>query len=208
MTARRGLVLAVVALAMTVIGGWGPALLLAVGVLDPADQVTTLRVLLVGSAIALLGFIPLLLAALALVGRAPQPAWLLRLAIALLLVRPVVVVLEAIASPVALVPQPLTLPIFLTTAVAAGVAAISVLPTTGPARRPERIAVVGVAVAALVGLALFGYTGAIVPIAAIGLVIALALRIRRDREHAEVDAIDDAEPTDESDSGAGGAPGR
>lgn len=208
MTARRGLVLAVVALAMTAIGGWGPTLLLAVGVLDPADQVTTLRVLLAVSAIALLGFIPLLLAALALVGRPAQPAWLLRLAIALLLVRPVVVVLEAIASPIALVPQPLTLPIFLTTAVAAGVAAISVLPTTGPARRPERIAVVGVAVAALVGLALFGYTGAIVPIAAIGLVIALALRIRRDREQAEVDAIDDAEPTDEGDSGTGGAPGR
>lgn len=192
MTARRGLVLGVVALAMTAIGGWGPTLLLAAGVLDPADQLTTLRVLLAGSAIALLGFIPLLLAALALVGRAPQPAWLLRLAIALLLVRPLVVALEALASPTVLVPQPLTLPVFLTTAVAAGVAAISVLPTTGPARRPERVAVVGIAVAALVGLALFGYTGAIVPIAAIGLVIALALRIRRDREQAEHDAIDHA----------------
>ncbi|KQV25523.1 MULTISPECIES: hypothetical protein [unclassified Microcella] len=190
-TLGRGLVLAVVALAMTAIGGWGPTLLITLGALDPADQVATLRVLLTGSAVALLGFVPLLLAALALVGRAPQPGWLLRLAIAILLVRPAVVVLEVISSPVAVVPQPLTLPLFLTTAVAAGLAAISVLPTAGPARRPERIAVVGVAVAALVGLALFGYTGAIVPIAAVGLVIALALRIRREREQADLDALDD-----------------
>lgn len=210
MTARRGLVLAVIALAMTAIGGWGPTLLLAVGALDPSDQVGTLRVLLAGSAIALLGFVPLLLAALALVRRVPQPAWLLRLAIGLLLIRPIVVVLEAVVSPIALVPQALTLPIFLTTAIAAGVAAISVLPTTGPARRPERIAVVGVAVAALVGLALFGYTGAIVPIAAIGLVIALALRIRRDRERAELDAIDDDRDGSAGDPGTGpdGRPAR
>ncbi|GAA1692013.1 hypothetical protein GCM10009792_09930 [Microcella alkalica] len=189
MTLRHGLLLAVVALAMTTIGAWGPPLLLAFGALDPADQLTALRVVLVGNALALVGFIPLLLAALALVDRPALPAWLLRLAIGLLLVRPAVVVVEAIASPVAVVPPSLTLPIFLTTAAASGVAAISVLPTSGPARRPERIAVVGLGVAALVGLALFGYTGAIVPVAAMGLVIALALRIRREREQARFDEL-------------------
>ena len=200
-TPRRGLVLAVVALAMTVVGGWGPSLLLAVGTVDPAEQAALVPLYLAGSALALLGLVPLLLAVLALVGRPATPAWLLGVALAVLLVRPLVLLLEAAASPLTVVPRELALPLFLTTAIAAGLAAIAVLPTTGPARRPERVAVVGVAVAALVGLALFAYTGTIVPVAAIGVVIALALRMKREREGAQ---LDDADADGDDDA----APGR
>ncbi len=189
---QRGLALAVVALALTVVGGWGPSLLLALGALDASDQGALVPLYLGGSALALLGLVPLLLAVVSLVGRPAQPPWLLGVALALLLVRPLVLAVEAAAAPLTVVPRELALPLFLTTAIAAGVAAIALLPTTGPARRPERIAVVGVAVAALVGLALFAYTGTIVPVAAIGLVIALALRLKRQREDARLDDDDTA----------------
>lgn len=192
---RRGLVLAVIALVMTAVGGWGPSALLALGAIDPTDQGALVPLYLGGSVIALLGFVPLLLAALSLLGREARPPWLLGAALLLLLVRPALVALEAIASPLTIVPPELGLPLFLTTALAAGLAAVSVLPTTGPARRPERIAVVGFGVAALVGLTLFAYTGLVVPLVAIALVIALALRLRRDSADADLDALD---PLDDS----------
>lgn len=187
---RRGLVLAVIALVLTTVGGWGPSTLLTLGAIDPADQGALVPLYLAGSALALLGFVPLLLAALALLGRGAQPPWLLGAALLLLLVRPALIALEAIASPLTIVPPELALPLFLTTSIAAGLAAVSVLPTSGPARRPERIAVVGLGVAALVGLTLFAYTGLAVPVAAIALVIALALRLRRESADADLDALD------------------
>lgn len=200
----RGLVLAVVALALTGVAGWGLSLLAATGAFASTDPQTLLIIVLAANALALLGLVPLLLAALALVGRGAQPPWLLALAIALLLIRPIIVALELIATPLALVPAALTLPIFLTTPIAAGLAAIAVLPTADPARRPERIAVVGIAVAALVGLALFGYTSAIVPLVAIGLVVAIALRLRRERDAAH---LDDLEPLDDADETRGPSTG-
>lgn len=187
---RRGLVLAVVGLALTTLGGWGPTVLVALGAIGDSDPDALLQVFLLGGAIALLGFVPLLLGALSLIARPAQPAWLLGAAIVLLLVRPAFVALEAITAPMAIVPPELTLPLLLTTAIAAGLAAISVLPTGDPARRPERMAVVGLGVAALIGLALYGYSGAIVPVAGIALVIAVALRLRRERDDADPDALD------------------
>lgn len=187
---RRGLVLAVIALALTTIGGWGPSALLTLGAIDPVDQAAVVPIYLGGSALALLGFIPLLLAGIALVGRGARPPWVLGVALLLLLVRPVILALEALVSPLTIVPPELALPLFLTTSIAAGLAAVSVLPTSGPARRPERIAVVGLGVAALVGLTLFAYTGLVVPVAAIALVIALALRLRRDSTEADLEALD------------------
>jgi hypothetical protein len=137
--ARRGLVLAVVALVLTTLGGWGPSALVALGAVDPADQESLVPLFLAGSALALLGFVPMLLAALALVGRPAVPPWLLAAALLLLLIRPAAIALEAITAPLTIVPGELALPLFITTAIAAGLAAIAVLPTTGPARRPVRL---------------------------------------------------------------------
>ncbi|MFN4000561.1 hypothetical protein [Microcella sp.] len=137
------------------------------------------RALLLGNVLAFLGFVPLLTAVHALIGRRAQPVGLLLGAYLVLLIRPLALVAEAIALPgsVLLPLGPLVPWVLLaTTGVAAALAAAAVLPLAQNAVSPGRRAVVAGGVGLLVALALFSFAPYIAPLSALGVAVALWMR--------------------------------
>lgn len=153
------------------------------------SQETLLRVFLAGNVLALLGFLPLLRAVQAWVGRPLTPTWIAPAAFAVLLIRPLALIPEFVTLPVAFYgPGPWPVIFLATTSVAAGLVAVGWLPPTAEARTPVRIAIVGVSIAIFVGLALFAFAPYVAPVAALGL--ALALSFRREKPAAADDDND------------------
>lgn len=135
--------------------------------------------LLLGNVLALLGFVPLLTAAHALIGARARPVSLLLAAYLVLLIRPIALGIEAAAYPDSvLVPLGPLVPYLLlaTTGVAAGLAATAILPLAQAAASPARRAVVGVGIGALVALALYSFAPFIAPLSALGVGVALLMR--------------------------------
>jgi hypothetical protein len=138
---------------------------------------TQLRVFLLGSVIALLGFVPLLRAVQAWIGRPLTPGWIAPAAFAVLLVRPLALLPEFIVLPVAFYQQPFWPFLFLaTTGVAAGLVAVGWLPATPEARTPLRVAIVGLSIGLFVILTLFAFAPYVAPVSALGLALALSFR--------------------------------
>jgi hypothetical protein len=140
------------------------------------------QALLLGNALAFLGFVPLLTAVHAVIDRRAVPAWPLLVAYLVLLIRPLALVIEANALPgsVLLPLGPLVPWVLLaTTGIAAAFAASAVLPLAQSAASPARRAVVAVGVGVLVALALFSFAPYIAPLSALGVAVALMIRTGR-----------------------------
>ena len=178
---RRGLVLAVLAMIMT---GAGPlASVLLSGV--PSTPGWVLTTVSVAGA---LGLIPLLMAAIALVGRPVKPAWLVGVALVLVLIQPISWILESTGLLYML--HTTALLIVIATGSAAGVIAAGLVPV-----RDRRIPLVlliplivlfaaGVSIAATV---IFMFRS-LLPLVAGVIALLLAVEIMR---HREDDARDD-----------------
>lgn len=175
-----GLVAALTATAMMLIG----VVLVPTLVPAPVEATAPLtdevaRALLLGNALAFLGFVPLLTAVHAVIGRRAQPVGLLLAAYLVLLLRPLALVVEALALPgSALVPLGPLVPwvLLATTGVAAALAAAAVLPLAQSAVSTGRRAAVAAGVGLLVALALFSFAPYIAPLSALGVAVALWMR--------------------------------
>lgn len=136
------------------------------------------RALVLGNALAFLGFLPLLAAGHALIGRRAQPVALLLAAYAVLLIHPLALLIEGLTLPDSvLVPLGPLVPLLLlfSTGIAAAFAAAAVLPLALEARTlGRRITVAGV-VGALVLLVLFSLAPYVAPLTALGVATALLL---------------------------------
>ncbi|UTT63054.1 hypothetical protein [Microcella humidisoli] len=179
-----GLVAALTATAMMLIGVVLVPTLLEVPIVDgvPTPSVDDTRVLLLGNVLAFLGFVPLLTAVHALIGRRAQPVGLLLGAYLVLLIRPLALVAEAIALPgsVLLPLGPLVPWVLLaTTGVAAALAGAAVLPLAQSAVSPGRRAAVAAGVGLLVALALYSFAPYTAPLSALGVAVALLIRSGR-----------------------------
>ena len=178
-----GLVAALTATAMMLIGVVLIPTLFALPVGDETaplvEATASNRALLLGNALAFLGFVPLLTATHAVVARRAQPASLLLAAYLVLLVRPLALVVEAIALPGSvLLPLGALVPwvLLATTGLSAALAAAAVLPLAQSAVSPVRRAAVAVGVGLLVALALFSFAPYIAPLSALGLAVVLWMR--------------------------------
>lgn len=176
-----GLVAALTATAMMLIGVVLVPTLVVVPIVDgvPTPSVDDTRVLVLGNALAFLGFLPLLTAVHALIGRRAQPVGLLLGAYLVLLIRPLALVAEAIALPGSvLLPLGAVVPwvLLATTGLAAGLAAAAVLPLAQSAVSTGRRVAVAAGVGLLVALALFSFAPYIAPLSALGLAVALWMR--------------------------------
>lgn len=152
------------------------------GFVAVADFTARDRPLLLGNALAFLGFVPLLTAAHALVGNRASPVGLLLAAYLVLLIRPIALLVEAIALPESvLVPLGPLVPLVLlaTSGVAAGLAAAAVLPLAQNAASPGRRLAVAAGVGLLVALALYSFAPYVAPLSALGVGVALLLRSGR-----------------------------
>ncbi len=137
------------------------------------------RALLLGNALAFVGFVPLLTAVHAVIGRRAAPVSLLLAAYLVLFIRPLALVTEAAALPGSvLVPLGPLVPwvLLATSGVAAGLAAAAILPLAQSAASPGRRAAVAIGVGLLVALALFSFAPYIAPLSALGVAVALSLR--------------------------------
>ena len=182
-----GIIAAVVAAAMMLVGVvLIPGLFVVTTVATDAiglDQLTqpdtNTRALLLGNGLALLGFVPLFTAVHAVIGRRATPASLLLAAYLVLLIRPLALVVEALALPGSvLVPLGPLVPwvLLATSGFAAGLAAAAILPLAQNAASLGRRVAVAVGVGLLVALALFSFAPYIAPLSALGVAVALSLR--------------------------------
>lgn len=179
-----GLVTALTATAMMLIGVVLVPTLVDVPIVSgiPEPSVDDTRILVLGNALAFLGFVPLLTAVHAIIGRRAQPVSLLLGAYLVLLIRPLALVVEALALPgsVLLPLGPLVPWVLLaTTGVAAALAAAAVLPLAQSAVSTGRRAAVAAGVGLLVALALFSFAPYIAPLSALGVAVALLIRSGR-----------------------------
>lgn len=178
-----GLVAALVATAMMLIGVVLVPTLFALPTSTESaplvESTASDRALLLGNALAFLGFLPLLTAVHAVIGRRAQPVGPLLAAYLVLLIRPVALVVEAIALPgSALVPLGPLVPwvLLATTGLAAALAAAAVLPLAQSAVTTGRRVAVAAGVGLLVALALFSFAPYIAPLSALGVAVALWMR--------------------------------
>lgn len=182
-TRIQGVFWATAAAVMMIGGGFGWSLLLTQS--DPEETVA--RAFIIGNIIALLGFMPFLMGVYAFIGRTAAPVGLLIAALVVLLVRALAILPELWTVPEVFYDNAAWGYAFLlVTGLAAGLAAVAFLPQTEVARRPSRIAVVGIGVGLFVALTLFAFAPYVAPVSAVGL--ALALTFRRQRETPEPDA--------------------
>lgn len=189
-----GIIAAVVAATMMLVGAvLIPGLFVVTTVeTDTAalDQLTQLdtntQASLLGNALALLGFVPLLAAVHAVAGRRAAPVSLLLAAYLVLLIRPLALVVEALALPGSvLVPLGPLVPwvLLATSGFAAGLAAAAILPLAQNAASLGRRVAVAVGVGLLIALALFSFAPYIAPLSALGVAVALSLRRGPDGPH-------------------------
>lgn len=176
-----GFVAALTAAAMMLIGVvLVPTLFTTPVAIDSPDlSIDATRALLLGNALAFLGFVPLLTATVAVINRRADPVGLLLAAYLVLLIRPLALVVEAIALPGSvLVPLGSLVPwvLLATTGVAAALAAAAVLPLAQSAVSTGRRAAVALGVGLLVALALFSFAPYIAPLSALGVAVALWVR--------------------------------
>lgn len=172
-TRLQGVFWATAAAVMMIGGGFGWDLL----VTESDSEDTVARVFIISNVIALLGFVPFLMAVYAFIGRAAAPVWLLAAAIALLVLRAVAVLPVLWTLPdVFYANEAWSYGFLLMTGAAAGLAAVSWLPQTEVARSPSRIVVVGVGVGLFVALTLLAFAPYVAPVSAVGLAIALTFR--------------------------------
>lgn len=168
---------AVVAAAMMLTG----VFLVPTVITEQTDQVVLIRWFLGGNVLALLGFLPLLRAVHALIGIRAVPTWAMGVAYAVLLIRPVALVIEIAAAPISVLsnlglgPQLPPYLLLATTGIAAGFAAWAALPLAQTAASPGRRATVAVGVGLLVPLALYAFDY-VAPLSALGVAVALWLR--------------------------------
>lgn len=181
-----GLVAALTATAMMLIG---VVLIPTVFALPAGGETAALvertasdRALLLGNALAFLGFLPLLTGVHAVIGLRAHPVAPLLAAYLVLLIRPLALVVEAIALPgSALVPLGPLVPwvLLATTGLAAALAAAAVLPLAQSAVSTGRRVAVAAGVGLLVALALFSFAPYIAPLSALGVAVALLIRSGR-----------------------------
>ncbi len=178
---RAGVAWALLALTMMLVG---VVVVPAVLVVE-TDQVLLIRSFLAGNVLAFLGFLPLLRAIHAVIGTPAVPAWVMAVAYAVLLIRPLALVVEIIAAPnsvlsnLGLGPQLPPYLLLATTGVAAGFAAWAMLPLAQNAASPGRRAAVAGGVGLLVALALFSFAPYAAPLSALGVAVALLIRSGR-----------------------------
>jgi len=175
---RAGAVWALVAVGMMLVG----AVLVPSLALTPGEATASTtegdRALVLGNALAFLGFLPLLAATHALIGRRATPAWPLLVAYGVLLIRPLALLVEGLALPGSvLLPLGPLVPwvLLLSTGIAATFAAGALLPLAQEARTVGRRIAVAVGVGLLVALALFSFAPYIAPLTALGVAVALLL---------------------------------
>lgn len=172
-TRVQGVFWASLASVMMIAGGFGWSLLLTES--DPEETIA--RAFIIGNIIALLGFLPFLLAVYAFIGRAASPVALLVAALVILFVRAFALLPELWTVPEVFYDSQAWGYAFLAlTGVAAGLAAVAFLPQTEHARRRSRILVVGFGVGLFVALTLFAFAPYVAPVSAVGLAIALTFR--------------------------------
>lgn len=172
-TRVQGVFWASLASVMMIAGGFGWSLLLTES--DPEETVA--RAFIIGNIIALLGFLPFLMGVYAFIGRAAAPVGLLIAALVILLVRGLAILPELWTVPDVFYDNAAWGYAFLlVTGLAAGLAAVAWLPQTEVARRPSRIAVVGIGVGLFVALTLFAFAPYVAPVSAVGLALALTFR--------------------------------
>lgn len=175
---RIGAVLALAAVGMMLVGAvLVPSLALTPGEVT-AGTTEGDRALVLGNALAFLGFVPLLSAAHALLGRRAEPVWPLLVAYLVLLIRPLALLVEGLALPGSVL-QPFgpIVPwvLLLSTGVAAAFAAGALLPLAQEARTVLRRIAVAAGVGLLVALALFSFAPYIAPLTALGVGVALLI---------------------------------
>ena len=172
-TRVQGVFWASLASFMMIAGGFGWSLLLTES--DPEETIA--RAFIIGNIIALLGFLPFLMGVYAFIGRAAAPVGLLIAALVILLVRALAILPELWTVPDVFYDNAAWGYVFLlVTGLAAGLAAVAWLPQTEVARRPSRIAVVGIGVGLFVALTLFAFAPYVAPVSAVGLALALTFR--------------------------------
>lgn len=175
---RAGAAWALVAVGMMLVGAvLVPSLALTPGVAT-ASTTEGDRALVLGNALAFLGFVPLLTAAHALIGRRAEPVGALLTAYLVLLIRPLALLVEGLALPGSvLLPLGPLVPwvLLLSTGVAAAFAAAALLALAQEARTLGRRIAVAAGVGLLVPLALFSFAPYIAPLTALGVAVALLL---------------------------------
>ncbi|MEN9620050.1 MAG: hypothetical protein RL499_243 [Actinomycetota bacterium] len=147
-----------------------------------SDFAVTIRAQLLGNALALLGFLPLLTAVHSFFRERARPLWALLTAYATLLILPLAIVLEAITYPSSLLNPlgPLTpLVLLSTTGVAAGFAAAAILPLALDAASTGRRVAVAALMGVVVTLAMFFLQPYFAPLTALGIGAALLARTGR-----------------------------
>ena len=135
--------------------------------------------LLIGNALGLVGFIPLLGAVHTVLGTTARPAGLLLAAYLVLLARPLALLIELGVQPGSvLIPLGPAAPYALlaTTGIAAGLASVAILPLARDAASPARGWALAAVIALLVALALYAFAPYIAPLSALGVAAALVLR--------------------------------
>jgi len=139
----------------------------------------SITALLIGNALGLLGFIPLLGAVHAVLASTAKPVGLLLAAYLVLLIRPIALFIELAAQPGSvLIPlgPGAAYVLLATTGVAAGLASVAILPLARDAASPVRRWTLGAVIAVLVALALVAFAPYIAPLSALGIAAALVLR--------------------------------
>lgn len=176
-----GVAWSLLALAMMLVG----VVVVPAVLVGETDQLVLIRWFLGGNVLAFLGFLPLLRGVHALIGAPAVPAWAMAVAYAVLLIRPLALVVEIIAAPVSVLsnlglgPQLPPYLLLATTGVAAGFAAWAVLPLAQNAVSAGRRAAVAGGVGLLVALALFSFAPYAAPLSALGVAVALLIRSGR-----------------------------
>lgn len=183
---RAGIIAASIALALMLIGAIVIPQLLPVPTGDPLAESPELtasaRAALLGNALAVLGYLPLLTAVHALIGVRARPSWAMLTAYLVLLLLPLAIVVEAITYPDSVLVSigPLLPLIFLaSTGVAAGFAGAAIVPLALDAASTLRRIAVAALVGVLVTLALFLLAPYIAPLSALGVGAALLARTGR-----------------------------
>jgi hypothetical protein len=142
----------------------------------------SIRAVLLGNALAVLGYLPLLTAVHALIGVRARPPWAILTAYLVLLLLPLAIVVESITYPDSFLASlgPLIPLLFLgSTGVAAGFAGAAIVPLALDAASVLRRIAVAALVGVLVTLALFLLAPYIAPLAALGVGAALLARTGR-----------------------------
>lgn len=138
-----------------------------------------LRLFILGGALAVLGYLPLLTAVHAVIGTRARPRALLLAGYAVLLIHPALLFVEAAVFPALVLPglgPSVPYLLLATTGIAAALASAAIVPLAQAAATGLKRAIVAAVNGLLVALALFSFAPYIAPLSALGIGVALLMR--------------------------------